>query len=582
MAVVQISRIQIRRGKAQNGTGIPQLASGELAWALDTQELYIGNGSVAEGAPAVGNTKVITELDLGVNGNILNLLTYIYKAAETGIQTGPTANSPIERGIQERLDDQINLKNFGVIGDGVADDTAAIQRAIWQLYANTNTTKASSNTFAGVRNRVVLSIPPGKYKITNTIYVPSYATLIGAGADKVIFEHTGTGPIIQFVNDNSSAVLIDTLNNSLYLTQPKGIIVSGISFVTASIVSPGLQLDAVRDSVFDNIIIKGVWNGQFQTATQNRGIWLRAKSALVTCERNTFRNITVEKFAYGVYTKQDIIQNNFDNFYITDTRIGIVLGGDNTISDGANGGSDGEQYGPRQTHFSNGRFFNVKHHALFLFYGTGNTITDVQLDNVGNNGGSHTTAEFPQMCVQVQGNTIQNVLSDRSHGKDSLGDLSIPIVALATVPFYPVITGVGNYQSYGTKVVNLSQITGYTLAFRLPVSTDQYSAPQGNISYSVNYLYESVASNFTRKGTFNIVADMNNGAIQYSDDYDFVGTDPLGNVSLALDFKAVFLDEIGDLYTGAGGQLPYSIAIQYTNPLAGDSGSLTYSYSATL
>jgi hypothetical protein len=75
---------------------------------------------------------------------------------------------------------------------------------------------------------------------------------------------------------------------------------------------------------------------------------------------------------------------------------------------------------------------------------------------------------------------------------------------------------------------------------------------------------------------------MNNGAIQYSDDYDFVGTDPLGNVSLALDFKAVFLDEIGDLYTGAGGQLPYSIAIQYTNPLAGDSGSLTYSYSATL
>ena len=61
MAVVQISRIQIRRGKAQSGTGIPQLASGELAWSIDTAELFIGNGSLAEGAPTVGNTEVLTE-----------------------------------------------------------------------------------------------------------------------------------------------------------------------------------------------------------------------------------------------------------------------------------------------------------------------------------------------------------------------------------------------------------------------------------------------------------------------------------------------------------------------------------------
>jgi hypothetical protein len=582
MAVVQISRIQIRRGKAQSGTGIPQLASGELAWALDTQELYIGNGAVAEGSPAVGNTKIITELDLGVNGNILNLLKYIYNSSEIGVQTGPNANSPIERGIQERLDDQINLKNFGVVGDGITDDTAAIQRAIFQLYANTNTTKASASTFAGVKNRVVLMVPPGKYKITSTLYIPSYATLVGSGPDKVIFEHFGTGPIVQFVNDNSSASLIDTLNNSLYLTQPKGIILSGMSFVTSSFSTPGLQLDAVRDSIFDNITISGVWDGEFLTATQSRGMWLRAKSALVTCERNIFRNINIEKFAFGIYSKQDIIQNNFDNFFITDTRVGIVLGGDNTISDGANGGSDGEQYGPRQTHFSNGRFFNVKHQALFLYYGTGNTITDVQLDNVGNNGGSHTTAEFPQMYIRVQGNTIQNIVSDRSYGKDSLGDLAVPVIQLTNVPFYPVVTGVGTYQSYATMSVNLSQITGYTLAFRLPVSTDQYGVPQSNICYSINYLYKSTSSNFSRKGMLNVVADVNNGSIQYSDDYDFVGTDPLGNIALALDFKAVFLDEDGNVYAGAFGQLPYSIAIQYTNPLAGDSGVLTYSFVVTL
>ena len=60
MAVVQISRIQVRRGK-KGVDNLPQLASGELGWAIDTQEFYVGNGSVSEGAPAVGNTKVLTE-----------------------------------------------------------------------------------------------------------------------------------------------------------------------------------------------------------------------------------------------------------------------------------------------------------------------------------------------------------------------------------------------------------------------------------------------------------------------------------------------------------------------------------------
>ena len=63
MAVVQISRIQIRRGQKNQGSGLPQLASGELGWAIDTRELYIGNGSVSEGSPSVGNTKVLPQFD---------------------------------------------------------------------------------------------------------------------------------------------------------------------------------------------------------------------------------------------------------------------------------------------------------------------------------------------------------------------------------------------------------------------------------------------------------------------------------------------------------------------------------------
>ena len=57
MAVVQISKIQVRRGQKNLTGSVPQLSSAEFAWAVDTQELFIGNGSVAEGAPAVVTQK---------------------------------------------------------------------------------------------------------------------------------------------------------------------------------------------------------------------------------------------------------------------------------------------------------------------------------------------------------------------------------------------------------------------------------------------------------------------------------------------------------------------------------------------
>jgi hypothetical protein len=57
MAVIQISKIQVRRGYQEN---LPQLGSGELGWSIDSRRLYIGNGTLAEGAPAIGNTELLT------------------------------------------------------------------------------------------------------------------------------------------------------------------------------------------------------------------------------------------------------------------------------------------------------------------------------------------------------------------------------------------------------------------------------------------------------------------------------------------------------------------------------------------
>jgi hypothetical protein len=61
MAVIQISRIQHRRGLESD---LPNLASAELGWSVDTRKLYIGNGTIEEGAPSLGKTEVLTQYSI--------------------------------------------------------------------------------------------------------------------------------------------------------------------------------------------------------------------------------------------------------------------------------------------------------------------------------------------------------------------------------------------------------------------------------------------------------------------------------------------------------------------------------------
>lgn len=76
MAIVQISQIKNRRGLQSD---LPQLATAELGWSVDSRKLYIGNGTLSEGAPEVGNTEILTEhsnlpgitvYTQGISGNV--------------------------------------------------------------------------------------------------------------------------------------------------------------------------------------------------------------------------------------------------------------------------------------------------------------------------------------------------------------------------------------------------------------------------------------------------------------------------------------------------------------------------------
>jgi hypothetical protein len=170
MAVIQISRIQHRRGLEQD---FPQLSSAELGWSLDTRRLFIGNGTLTEGAPTEGVTEILTEYT-----DILTLLkTYTFKgeAGGTTVQTGPSANSPIVRTFQEKLDDVVSVRDFGAVGDGSTDDTAAIQRALVNLWPTANFADA-------YKQHRTLYFPAGIYIIQgDVIDIPPFVKLVGDG-----------------------------------------------------------------------------------------------------------------------------------------------------------------------------------------------------------------------------------------------------------------------------------------------------------------------------------------------------------------------------------------------------------------
>ena len=191
MAIVQISRITNRKGLQEN---LPQLAGAELGWSIDERRLFIGNGTLQEGAPVIGNTEILTEFS-----DIFDLqgaYTYQGEAAGYIVQTGPTPGEPVVTSLQNWLDQFATVKDFGAVGDGVTDDTNAINRALYQLYCIDNNTQTRRSLF----------FPAGTYRITDTIYIPAYATLYGEGADSSIIQ-------LDNLNDSSNKPVAQTVTS---------------------------------------------------------------------------------------------------------------------------------------------------------------------------------------------------------------------------------------------------------------------------------------------------------------------------------------------------------------------------------
>ncbi len=504
MAIVSISRIQVRRGQASAGSGIPQLAGGEFGWAVDTQVLYIGNGSVSEGAPTVGNTKILTEHD-----NLFELSsTYIY-GDENLVQTGATAGAPVQRTLKDRLDDSVSVRAFGVIGDGLTNETVKLQRAIDQLFVNPATVGSASS-------RRQLHLPAGTYVISNSLKLPPFTTLIGAGSDKTIINQTGNFPVFETVNGLRTPGVAGNRAATTTLTQARHIAVKGMTLnITGN--NTAILVDNCVNSDFEDIKMDGDWDNS-ASYTDNFAIKIEAISSTVTSANNNFRSIKINQFQQSVHSDYDVLENHFENCVFENCQYGIVFGELTTI------GSPGQATGPLNNTVSKSQFKDINRQGIWVRKGKGNKSISNSFESVGNDGGTEANAVYSVIKFETIENASHNDFFDRSKKLSTEA-------AFVAAPYLPEIEGrVENANTY-SLLVNVGYTVAFTNSFRLPADTTK--------NYIVTYLYKSSYVNAVRHGTLEITVNRNNNTTSLTDTYDYVG-DPAYNTSL--DFNVTLSD----------------------------------------
>ena len=342
MPIVQISRIQHRRGKA---TDLPQLAAGEIGWSIDDQRLYIGNGTVADGAPAVGNTEIMTS----GSSAFTTALTYVYKGYagdSTPVQTG--ASGDFSRTLQQSLDDYVSVKAFGAVGDDSTADATAIQRALDELYSDTD----QDDT----RARRILFFPAGIYRINTALTIPPYAHLVGEGPDKTVIRNSGNNAVAVTEDDDGQGFGFIGGSSA---TTPTQIQIEGMTFRN-TVAYGGVSIDNATKVYFNNCKFQGSYAQGGADASNSKGVTVRSTTAL-PCSNITFNQCQFTKFARLVDLSQDVTNVRFNDCDFNTSYYGALIGDE---WDGST--TNGMSVGPRDVHFSSSSWSIINQQAIWV------------------------------------------------------------------------------------------------------------------------------------------------------------------------------------------------------------------------
>jgi hypothetical protein len=539
MAVVQISKIQVRRGQKNSNSGVPQLSSAELAWAVDTQELFIGNGSVAEGAPYVGNTKILTEHD-----NLLELVES-YKWARSDL----SVTTSVPRPLQSKLDEYVSVLDFGAVGDGVADDAAAFEAAFTALFKNVDETY-----------RKVLLVPNGEYRFARDLVIP-------AGRSNTLNPNAAIRNVIIRGETQLGAVLNIGANNIRFTTidgrefldfestnRPENIILSNL---TVKRTTGQLVLSGVANSMLDTVRFLGGYelgDAVASLSTEPAAVfWLNDRDG-IKVNNVKFKSCKFESTSLGVKCSQTALFDSeviFDDceFFVNDTGIyieGLATQGNNWRVDDC-------------------RFEEISAQAFRATQGRGTLIQRSRFKNIGN--GTNTEGTPIENMVyfgERQGNILVDCISDRQQ-------------AAGIVTSYDVAAVSEVYNGDRVNFVNRTHSDIFLSDSFRPLAV--FSA--FNRFFTINYFLQ--LGSYSRVGKLTITVGDDLSEVQTTDEFQYAS--PLaaslgGTIMTNFEFEAVLRSNdtiIRPDVPDDSSLTPETVVLTYKNPLlTGAEGTISF------
>jgi len=266
------------------------LLTGSVLGANYTKASYTGDGtqtaySTVESAGSKNNIQVY------VDGVYQNKVTFSISGATLTFTEAPPLNSAIEfivgnavtslttdpdvvtynqggtgaqdRTLTSKLQDTVSVKDFGAVGDGVADDTAAIQAAMDAL--------SDGNA---------LFFPKGRYVVSSTINCTrEHFRLFGESSPSQVTSNQQEGSVLEFSQTTTAGIIFDD-DAAVTTNSTRRIAIENMGFV-GSTTSSILQFNDAPQINIENVFVDNQTSGSGYGIDFNRCFLISTKNVFV-------------------------------------------------------------------------------------------------------------------------------------------------------------------------------------------------------------------------------------------------------------------------------------------------------------